>query len=96
MPAWAFSVQCFDTGERRLALPVYSTPLVRLMSDAGKAPSATIRREMLEALAQLVEALDRRVPRLERIGEEAIARDAARLREQAVTLIAKLKGEEPA
>jgi hypothetical protein len=51
----------------------------------------TEAREMLADLHRLVEALDRRVPRLERVGEAKIARDAAGLREQALSLIQRLE-----
>jgi hypothetical protein len=54
---------------------------------------ATQAREMLAELQQLVEALDRRVPHLERVGEAQIARDAAGLRQQAVSLIERIAGE---
>ena len=45
-----------------------------------------LRRELLELIA----ALDRRVPCVERAGEAAIARDAAALREKAVKRLAEL------
>ena len=50
-------------------------------------------RQMLSDLYRLIEALDRRVPHLERIGESQIAHDAADLRERAVTLIRKIEGD---
>lgn len=50
---------------------------------------------MLGDLYQLVEALDRRVPRLERLGEAQIAHDAAALRERAVSLIHQIEGDSP-
>lgn len=46
--------------------------------------------ELLVSLHELVEALDRRVPHLERVGEAAIASDAARLRANALKRIALL------
>jgi hypothetical protein len=49
-------------------------------------------RAVLADLQQLIEALDRRVPRLERSGEAQIARDAADLRQRAVELIRKIEG----
>ena len=52
-------------------------------------------REMLFDLYDLIEALDRRVPRLERIGEAQIAHDAAELRERAVSLIQRIEGDSP-
>ena len=48
-------------------------------------------KEMLNDLRQLIDALDRRVPRLERVGEAEIARDAASLRERASRLIQQLE-----
>jgi hypothetical protein len=44
------------------------------------------------ALHELVEALDRRVRRVERLGETRIACDAAALREAAVKRIHELSG----
>jgi len=52
-------------------------------------------REMLADLYQLVEALDRRVPHIERLGEAQIAHDAADLRERAVSLIQRIEGKRP-
>jgi len=49
-------------------------------------------RDMLSDLYRLIEALDRRVPRLERIGEPQIAHDAADLRERALSLIQRIEG----
>jgi hypothetical protein len=50
-------------------------------------------REMLSDLYRLIEALDRRVPHLERAGEAQIAHDAAELREHALDLIRKIEGD---
>ena len=58
------------------------------MSADEKVAQAT---EMRADLNRLIEALDRRVPRLERIGEEQIARDAADLRDRALDLIRKIE-----
>ena len=52
-------------------------------------------QEMLSDLYRLIEALDRRVPRLERIGERQIAHDAADLRERALSLIQRIEGSTP-
>ena len=52
-------------------------------------------RAVLADLQRLIEALDRRVPRLERVGEAQIARDAADLRERAVELIRKIESVAP-
>jgi hypothetical protein len=51
--------------------------------------------EMLADLYRLIEALDRRVPRLERLGEAQIAHDAAALRERALSLIHEIEGDTP-
>jgi hypothetical protein len=48
--------------------------------------------EMLADLNRLIEALDRRVPRLERTGEAQIAHDAAELRARAQSLIDLIEG----
>ena len=47
-------------------------------------------RELALELTELIAALDRRVPRVERAGEAAIARDAAALRAKAVERLAEL------
>jgi hypothetical protein len=49
--------------------------------------------ERLLALLEIVDALDRRIPPIERAGETGIAIDAARLRESAVERIAHLRGQ---
>ncbi|HUF47331.1 MAG TPA: hypothetical protein VMM93_05900 [Vicinamibacterales bacterium] len=47
--------------------------------------------DMLANLRQLVAALDRRVPRLERAAEAGIAREAAELRDRAESLIRQIE-----
>lgn len=42
------------------------------------------RKRAIRHLQQLVEALGRRVPHIERVGEAKIARDAAALKEEAL------------
>jgi hypothetical protein len=60
-----------------------------------KAKSSTTSRSVsLRQLRELVEALDRRVPHVERVGEATIARDAAALRKKALKRIAELEAEE--
>jgi hypothetical protein len=49
------------------------------------------RARALRHLRQLIEALDRRVPHIERSGETTIARDAATLRAKALERIAQLE-----
>jgi hypothetical protein len=60
-----------------------------------KVDKAVQAREMLSDLYRLIEALDRRVPQLERMGEAQIAHDAADLRERALSLIHRIEGEAP-
>lgn len=60
------------------------------MTDPRRA-SAAGAAEMLADLQRLVEALDRRVPHLERLSEAAIARDAADLRQRAIALMRALE-----
>jgi hypothetical protein len=66
------------------------------MSKGQRRAAETHRQEMMADLQRLVEALDRRVPRLEQVGEAQVAKDAAELRHKAVDLIAKLRSEAPA
>jgi hypothetical protein len=51
-------------------------------------------RTVLEDLHELVAALDRRVPHLERKGERDIARDAAALRAEAMNRIRQIENED--
>ncbi len=53
--------------------------------------SASDRDRIIDALVELVDALDRRVPHVERVGENHIARDAAALRREAQQRIEELK-----
>jgi hypothetical protein len=48
-------------------------------------------RALVQDLRELIAAIDRRVPRLEREGEDAIARDAQGLKRLALKRIAELK-----
>jgi hypothetical protein len=49
------------------------------------------RARQIRHLRELIAALDRRVPHVERSGEAAIARDAAALRDKALKRIAELE-----
>jgi hypothetical protein len=53
-------------------------------------------RSVLEDLRELVAALDRRVPHLDRKGEHDIARDAAALRAEAMNRIREIENREGA
>ena len=52
---------------------------------------AEARERSLRHLRQLIDALDRRVPHIERVGEISIAREAAALKEKALAQIAELE-----
>lgn len=54
---------------------------------------ALTRTPAVRELLDLIAALDRRVPRVERTGETAIARDAAELKARALRRIAELDRE---
>ena len=56
--------------------------------------AAAAARDMLVDLHRLVEAIDRRVPHLERLSEARISREAAELRERASVLIHDLEAAE--
>jgi hypothetical protein len=64
------------------------------LSGTSESTAAEVQ-EMLSDLTELIAALDRRVPRLERIGEAQIAQDAADLRERALNLIQRIEGKTP-
>lgn len=49
------------------------------------------RARLIAALSELIAALDRRVPQVERLGERRIARDAAVLRQEAAVRLEHLK-----
>jgi hypothetical protein len=51
------------------------------------------RTRIVRELHELIAALDRRVPRVEQVGELAIARAAAALRDEALKRIATLERE---
>jgi len=53
-------------------------------------PSESTQQLLTADLRELISALDRRVPHLEREGEAAIASAAADLRERALAMIAAL------
>ena len=58
-------------------------------------PSVSDRaRQMLADLYELIAALDRRMPQLDRVGEAQIAHDAADLRERAISLIRRIEGSQ--
>jgi len=56
---------------------------------------AVTTADLVRELRELIAALDRRAPHLERAGEAAIARDAEALRSQAVKRLAELGEQDP-
>ena len=54
---------------------------------------AVTKSDLARELHELIAALDRRVRRVEQAGEEAIARDAAALREKAVHRLKELEAD---
>jgi predicted phage gp36 major capsid-like protein len=60
---------------------------------ARRPSMVTTRNELRRELEELIAALERRVPHIERAGEEAIARDAEALRQEALRRIATLDEE---
>ena len=57
--------------------------------DAGMSKSS--REQLTQDLLELIEAIDRRLPRLDHVQEPAIAQEAAALRARAVELLDDLK-----
>jgi hypothetical protein len=57
---------------------------------ARRAVVAVARTELVRELNELIAALDRRVPRVQRAGEASIARDAAMLRAKALKRLEEL------
>lgn len=53
--------------------------------------ASTRRKRAVRDLSELIAALDRRLPQVERIGEDSIARAAAKLKDQAIKRIADLE-----
>ena len=60
---------------------------------ARRAGNNESRRQVIRELNELIAALDRRVPHVERSGEMSIARAAGALRDEAVKRIADLERE---
>jgi hypothetical protein len=62
------------------------------ITTAGAPSVVVVRDDLASALEELIAALDRRIPHLEREGEAAIVRDAALLRARAVSRLTELAG----
>ena len=61
------------------------------VTDRGR----STEREVVRRLLELIAALDRRVPQVQRAGEASIARDAAALKARALARIKELEPEQP-
>jgi hypothetical protein len=59
------------------------------MSDTPRTDTS----KQIRHLRELIAALDRRVPRIERAGEAQIARDAAALKKKALDRLAELQAD---
>jgi hypothetical protein len=59
------------------------------MSD--RQPTRESNARVIAALGELIDALDRRVPHIERVGEIQIAADAARLKRETMARIHELR-----
>jgi hypothetical protein len=64
-----------------------------MVMSGKKGTAQSDRTRKLRHLHELIAALDRRVPHVERIGEIAIAREARTLREKALQRIAELEAK---
>jgi len=51
------------------------------------------RKQQIRHVRELIAALDRRLPRIERAGEADIARDAAALKKKALERLAELQAD---
>lgn len=68
--------------------PGYAREGKSAMSDT---PRNDKTRQQIRHLRELIAALDRRLPRIERVGETNIARDAAALKKKALERLAELE-----
>ena len=66
-------------------------PTTKVTPEVSGAMAAPDALATIRDLLELVDAIDRRAPQLQRTGEAEIATTALRLRVQAVTRIAELK-----
>ena len=76
---------------RRMERPAVADRSAR---SAPKRMTAITRAELVEELRELIAALDRRVPQVERAGEVSIAREAAALKARALKRIEDLEREQ--
>ena len=59
------------------------------------APARSTRAQIVRELYELIAALDRRVPQVQRVGETSIARAAAALKSEALKRIEELETDTP-
>lgn len=101
-PAAPEAATAFVTGiethqHDRVALERWASGLTRVYAEGALARATALHppaaAELLAALQEIVEALDRRIPHVERASEPEIAADAKRLRAGALQRIAVLRRE---
>jgi len=86
-----------ETHQRdRVTMERWASGLTRVYAEGALSRARMQQRaiavsEPLIALQEIVEALDRRIPQVERVGEARIAADAERLRAAAIQRIAVLR-----
>lgn len=91
-----------ETQQRdRVALERWASGLTAVYAEGALARARVTRpnaatSELEAALLEIVEALDRRIPQVERAGERQIAADAERLRALAMQRLALLRDAAPA
>ena len=83
----------------RLSMERWASGLTVIYAEGALARARTRRAsttesDQLRVLCELIDALDRRVPHVERAGEAKIADDARRLRAAAGERIARLRGRD--
>ena len=90
----AFTFDIEQTVAQRLVAPTDSAVRPKSnVKNADQKPTTADAKRVLHDLRELIAALDRRVPHIERSGGIDIARDAASLREKALARIAELEAE---
>jgi hypothetical protein len=88
----------FGDSEYRQLLAVYQLrrrmERVAVADDAAQQPANVVTRALaVRELLELIAALDRRVPQVQRAGEASIAREAAALKARALRRIEELERE---
>jgi len=90
--SWRCS-RCGEVWESSSSHERASTAVASLMPNTGIAESS--REQTVRELRELVAALDRRVPQVERVGEIPIARAAVALKSEALKRIEELETDTP-